>query len=352
MIFRKCNDMIIFRTDANDEIATGHIMRCITVAKEIKNKGVGVLFAVSDKLSGKLAEKEGFEVVCLETDWRHLDYIRESDILCRYGKNLIIDTYSATSEYIENMSKYFRITAFDDMFEIFYNVDILINYNIYYEKFDYLNRYKGRDTELLLGTEYVPIRKQFIEKTFQRDPVLKNKNISIMLICGGGDILNTMGQIVEYISGKNINFFTKLKWNIVLGSYNKYRDKILEISKRYCNITIYENITDIENVMENSDICISAASTVLYESCVMKLPTIFFCVAENQKYDAEYFEKKGMIYAGDFRGGSEVVCTKIYNAIKKLISDKHIYSDMIDKMTQITDGKGAERIADKILTTI
>ena len=66
--------MIIIRTDANVEIATGHIMRCITIAEEIVRKGEKVVFAVSDEKSGELAEKMGYKVICLDVDWRKPDF--------------------------------------------------------------------------------------------------------------------------------------------------------------------------------------------------------------------------------------------------------------------------------------
>ena len=44
------------------------------------------------------------------------------------------------------------------------------------------------------------------------------------------------------------------------------------------------------------------SSTVLYECCAMQLPTLFVVVAEDQEYDAEAFQKNGlMIYCGNFK---------------------------------------------------
>ena len=38
--------MIYIRTDANDTIATGHVMRCLTVAEQLKVAGEDVCFIV------------------------------------------------------------------------------------------------------------------------------------------------------------------------------------------------------------------------------------------------------------------------------------------------------------------
>lgn len=340
--------MIIIRTDANVEIATGHIMRCITIAEEIVRKGEKVVFAVSDEKSGELAEKMGYKVICLDVDWRKPDFEKESIVLKKYGDKLLIDTYYATTEYIKKMKTIFKIICFDDMFDIYCPADIIINYNIYYEKFDYNNRY-GNGTKLLLGAKYVPLRKQFITTKVSDKIISDHKCISVMLICGGGDILNSMGKILSFMLKNDKRNFMNIRWNVIIGNYNEYKEKLIALAKEYENIIINENVKNMAEIMNNCDICISAASTVLYECCAMQLPTIFFCVADNQKHDAEYFEKNGLIYVGDFRKEEDKVCQEINNTIKRITSNSNMYKDIINKMKQITDGKGAERIAKSII---
>ena len=41
--------MIAIRTDANEKIAMGHLMRCLSIAKQLKEKGQEVIFFISEK---------------------------------------------------------------------------------------------------------------------------------------------------------------------------------------------------------------------------------------------------------------------------------------------------------------
>ena len=41
--------MIGIRVDANEIVASGHILRCITIAKEIEKHGETVLFFLADE---------------------------------------------------------------------------------------------------------------------------------------------------------------------------------------------------------------------------------------------------------------------------------------------------------------
>lgn len=79
-------NIIYFRTDANDIIATGHVMRCLTVAKEFTQNNEEVSFIVSDKQSEKLIISEGYPVHVLDVDWKHLDGNIEAAILKKYIK--------------------------------------------------------------------------------------------------------------------------------------------------------------------------------------------------------------------------------------------------------------------------
>ena len=46
--------MIGIRCDANSIIASGHMMRCLTVAKELVRQGESVTFFMADEESGRL----------------------------------------------------------------------------------------------------------------------------------------------------------------------------------------------------------------------------------------------------------------------------------------------------------
>ena len=54
--------MVFIRADANDYIATGHIMRCRTIAYRLAELGEKVEFLVSDEESTKLLESAWYRL--------------------------------------------------------------------------------------------------------------------------------------------------------------------------------------------------------------------------------------------------------------------------------------------------
>ncbi len=99
------------------------------------------------------------------------------------------------------------------------------------------------------------------------------------------------------------------------------------------------------------DIVISAAGTVLFECCKMQIPTIFFCMADNQKDVIKGFGAKNvMIYAGDIRDDEWQTINSIFENVEFLAHNYEMRKNMRKRMQNMIDGKGAERIARAIVT--
>ena len=64
---------VYIRVDANKVIATGHVMRCISIAIELKEQGSHVIFIVADADSENLIKSKGFDTLCLNSIWNQLD---------------------------------------------------------------------------------------------------------------------------------------------------------------------------------------------------------------------------------------------------------------------------------------
>ena len=103
-------------------------------------------------------------------------------------------------------------------------------------------------------------------------------------------------------------------------------------------------------LMDECNICITAASTVLYECCARCLPTLFVIAAKDQKYDAKYFSMDDMmLYCGDYLNDKIEALEKILQNLKLIIEDKDLQKKMKMKMEKFTDGYGAKRIADELM---
>lgn len=343
--------MIYIRTDANEIIATGHVMRCLTIAEEIVNLKGKVSFIVSDEESVPLIKDRGFEYIITNSKWNDVDVESEFEILSQYineNDMLLIDSYFIKNNYIKRFINICKVATFDDMFEEKKDADIIINYNIFYKKFDYSGRYKNCGNKLLLGEKYVPLRKQFslVQPLKEVRECIRPR---VLLMCGGGDSKNFICTCLQFIHKMNSKLFNSIDWKIVVGKYYPHFEQLSEFGRKQANIDIMKNIKNIAGVMRDCDICITAASTVLYECCAMLLPTLFVVVADDQIYDAEVFSEDGrMTYCGNYNEVPALTEINILGTLENIVNNKGEQQYMKDKMSGFIESDGAYKIATEL----
>ena len=334
---------LYIRTEANKTTAMGHMMRCVSIAKSARKLGAEVTFIVAEESSGFLPEKEGFEIISLNKKWDDFDSeipIMEKLISDRNIEILLIDSYWINEKYMQDISKLTRTAYIDDLHDCIWPADILINYSVYYELFDYSSEYRGK--KLLLGTDYFPLRSEYIglEKRIITDEVR-----NVLVVSGGSDELHFMKNFVSRLI--TADRFADINFTFILGNFNSDYDEILKLTNDRENIKVLKALPTLKDAMLSTDLIISAGGTSLYETAACSLPAITYILADNQYYNATNFAKKGLaIYAGDIRESGTIEA--IEEALIKLIDDKKLREKMSDKLFNLLDGKGADRIAEEL----
>lgn len=342
--------MFYIRADGNSQIGAGHIMRCLSIAEALKDKGKVTIFLTADEESASLIASRGFATLTLRSRWDHMD--EELDTLLpileeKKITKLIIDSYSVTRHYMEEISKYSKIIYLDDVGETLYPVDLLINYNIYAESIPYKECYKQSNMKcptLLLGGEYVPLRAEFSTLESRVRRVVRD----VLITTGGGDLHNAAGTILKAIE-VNVASFMGIRFHVVSGAYNPNTPELKAMEKENANIKVYENVRHMADLMKKCDIAITAAGSTLYELAALGIPTICFYFAENQKRGAESFGEKMAINCGNFVEDPEGVTERILKALKQYADSYEERSAACDLLTQTLDGDGASRIADQLV---
>ena len=95
--------MIGIRVDANEKIAMGHLMRCLSIAKQLKTLKQDVLFIVSEEHSVQQVEEEGFRCICLYNSYREKneELSRLLELIQQYRINkILIDSSSSIAARI------------------------------------------------------------------------------------------------------------------------------------------------------------------------------------------------------------------------------------------------------------
>lgn len=213
---------IYIRVDGNETIATGHVMRCLSIAVQLKKRGCDVVFLTADSKPAELIQSRGFSIDVLHTIWNQMD--DETKILCRYLNNhnasiLMIDSYQVTSGYLSSLSRIVKVIYIDDLKRFAYPVHTIINYSVWAREQDYIGIYQNAESLLpdsnvtistpasstssnmnplprfLIGGNYIPLREEFAHVKRTVNPDVKN----ILITMGGTDSYNVIGKLLHRI---------------------------------------------------------------------------------------------------------------------------------------------------------
>ncbi|WP_026650854.1 UDP-2,4-diacetamido-2,4,6-trideoxy-beta-L-altropyranose hydrolase [Butyrivibrio proteoclasticus] len=356
---------IWIKANGNGIIATGHIRRCMSIAKEFIQKGMEVTFALSDEQSANilktLSDEEGsfFEGVILHTNYSEPSEDIEllKDIFVEEKPDLfLIDTYFVTPDYFEQLKKMLdevspdtKLAYIDDLYKFDYPVDIIINYDI-----EIPEDFYGAPIKLL-GPEYSPIREQFA----QNDYVIRDRAQKAFLSAGGTDPYHVLGDILKEIyyddsPCRGVLDLTGITCEVIVGALfeDDYKKELEEMASKDSRINIHEAVDNMANIMKDCDFAVSAGGTTLYELCAVGVPTVVFSMADNQVDFAMTFDKKGAAkYAGDARKDHRLV-QKIVTWGTAAVENPGFRKRMSDTARGLIDGMGAKRIADVIVERI
>ncbi len=335
--------MILIRVDGNRHIATGHLMRTLTIAKECVRRNVPVHFVVADEESERILKSlcglgESFKITVLQSDYRCPE--EELPVLTEMLKQerpeaLLLDSYFVTAHYLEILGKYTKVFYLDDIRSFDYPVDTVINYDVIMPE-DlplYQNAYMKSQRQLL-GAAYTPLREQFRETPY----AVKEKVRDILITTGGTDEDNLTGKILESVLAVRDETITV---HIVIGALNRHRERLKEAIREQKGICLHEGVQNMAELMNRCDLAISAAGTTLYELCAVGVPTICFTMAANQIPGAESFARsQAVVYERGQDFGQQ---------IKKLTDSPDLRRQQSEIMRRLVDGKGTARIVDELL---
>lgn len=339
--------MVFFRADSNKQIASGHIMRCISIAQAFKDAGEDVTFLIADENPIQMLERARIRYYTLHSVWNQL--MGEVDVmkslLQSYDKPLlIIDTYQVSKGYVEALLPYARICYLGSKPEYLGNLQALVNYSTDIDYEFYSSNY-GSTTKLLLGAAYAPLRKEFLD--VQHKESLDGR-CRLLLTTGNTDQRQHVEKIICAIAASPL--FQQLEINVVVGGMFDNKEKLHSLYDNVENVHLHENVKSMSSLMGESDLAVSANGTTVYELAAARVPAITFSMVEEQIKSARKLNELGVVdYCGEIYQDERQCIDSILKKIEKYVSSPEERKALTTKANSIVDGRGCERIANILL---
>lgn len=334
---------IVIRADASTQIGTGHVMRCLALSQRWKAKGGQAIFVLASKspsLEARLIFEE-MEVVYLSGEAGGNQDAQQTIDFCKQfsAQWIILDGYHFGSAYQKTIKNFgISLLCLDDYgHSNHYYADLILNQNISAN----IALYQSREpyTQLLLGTQYVLLRKEFLSwKNRQR--VINPIASKILVTLGGSDPDNVTLKVIQALQQVNSD---NLKVIVVVGGSNPHYEKLqTEVEKSRILITLQRNVSNMPELMAWADVAITGGGSTCWELAFMGLPSLILILAENQRAIAEKLNQAGIVQTlgWSMRQTADTIAQQII----RILQSEEIRTGMTQLGQALVDGQGYDRV--------
>lgn len=359
---KNAEQRIAFRVDASSRIGTGHVMRCLTLADELKRRGAVTCFVgrqMPDYLHEMLVNR-GCEVKQLVigsvpttekrlmyADWLGISQEADAhDTLQALSDTtwdwLVVDHYALDAEWESRLREVAgKILVIDDLADRQHDCDLLLDQNFYT---DMSLRYEGKVSEkcqMLLGPRYALLREEF--RALREHVMLRDGSVHrILVFFGGVDADNYTGRAILALSKLGV---PDIAVDVVIGAQHPSRETIESECLRL-GFSCYVQTERMAELMSNASLSIGAGGSAAWERCCLALPTLIITLAENQVAIAEGLDSFGAsLYLGEATSVSEMT---ILSELNKLISNPEHLKNLSEKSYSMLDGMGVVRVCEQM----
>lgn len=352
---------IVIRADASLQIGSGHIMRCLTLANVLRERGANVSF-ICRQHQGNLinvVENQGFTVYTLTSQSNH-------DILPTYAHSawlgvneqtdidecqpilqqiqpdwLIIDHYAIGKLWQQQAKKQLpmiKILVIDDLADREHDCELLLDQTLS-RKVPHYQKLIPKNCRLLLGARYALLRPEFTHWR-NRQSVQKSEIPNILLNLGGVDKDNLTLKILQLLTNYQSQYNQHFSVTVVLGKTAPHIESVQNFAKN-ANFTcqVLVNVNNMAELMSQANLAIGAGGSTSWERCCLGLPTLLLVLADNQRYVAQMLAKKhAVIVLDDWQNFDKCFNDLLQN--QQLIREN---------AQQLVDGQGAIRVVNHLM---
>lgn len=351
---------IAIRVDSSYQIGIGHLMRCLTLAEELRKNRVETSFICRNHAGNlnSLIISKGFSLFELDepcndsnrdyfsySSWLGVSYRSDAEQVVALLKDInptevIVDHYALDHRWESMIGEHVKkIIVIDDLANRNHNCDILIDQTLNRSRLDYQALVRN-DCNLLLGTKYALLRDEFSQ---WRKESLKRKKFStrkVLLSLGGIDKDNMTSLLMRVLNENNLELDSL---TVVMGQNAPCLNEVLSLKQEmHIPTEVLTGVSNMAELMANCDLAIGAAGSTSWERCCLGLPSYMLVLADNQKEIAEQLMECG---------AAKLVQDPIESNLVKMLKevDKKTLNQMSLSSRNLVDGLGVARVVEKVL---
>lgn len=342
---------IFFRLDASPQIGLGHLRRCCVLAKACGEQGAISHFFIRHQQLDLEGQPFPPDSVIHDIPW---DATAETDAdltiqLCQQHTISVgvVDHYRFPPGYQEKLNAAgLRWMQFGNHLHTHpLKAALVHDASPGAEGSTYARRIPPdqQAPHFLTGPSYALVDEAFRQQRAQLSPPSTRGIDTLLLTFGGG---NDRGATLAALTWLDAAGYTG-KRLILTTHLNPSLPELEEKARQSEQIELHLDNWQPAPLMARCQLAICAGGTSLHELACLGVPPIIICIADNQIYPAQAWQKAGMsVNLGMLQDITETTAT---NQLRHLLQHPHKTTHMAQLCWQAQDGRGAERVAQALL---
>ncbi len=346
---------ILFRSDASAHIGSGHIMRCLVLAKILINNGHNVTFFTRPQKGDFVdyIKQQNIRVVELKRTndaitpkanndykaWLQTSWLDDAnDFIDKAGSSdlVIVDHYGINKDWEKYVSQSLscKIFVIDDLVRG-HCANLILDQTFGRQEQEYITA--NKETRILTGSQYSLLAPQYSELRIQAE---QKKSVTtqckVLVTMGAIDTPNVTLNVLQALS-----IIPNINVTVLLSPRAPHYESVSLFCINMPSITHIDFSDDVATLMLEHDVAIGAPGSTSWERACLGLPSIIIPIADNQADIAENIANAGAaikLAIEDIEPG--------FQAAFKSLTDNWL--DFRIKNFKITDGLGAFRVVEQI----
>jgi len=357
---------VFIRADASVTIGTGHVMRCLALAKAARLHGMTVHFVCREHngaaldlieaagfalhrlpITGEAPLPAGYEGWLGET-WQQ-DAARTARVIRdEVGEAdwLVVDHYGIDERWEKALRPVaHRIFVIDDLADRRHDCDLLLDQNLRSENAPYQGLAPPSAT-VLIGPSYALLRDEF-RQSRARASVRTGVVKQVVVFFGGSDPTNETEKAIEAIRRLNP---AGIEVDVIVGASNPMKERIAALCADLPYMRFHCQVDDMAHFLVDADLALGAAGVSSWERLALGVPALVAAVADNQIENMRQLDELGV--AVGLGVSRNVTVEGLAQAIGNLLSSPRIVSAMSEKALGLVDGEGVSRVVDRLVEVV
>jgi UDP-2,4-diacetamido-2,4,6-trideoxy-beta-L-altropyranose hydrolase len=331
--------------DAGAGVGGGHVMRCLTLADALRRRGALCAFAETP------AAAEILDVFAAEdigrvpmADGPPAELAAQfADLAGRWGADgLVVDHYGfGAVEEAALRGGVRRLMVLDDLKRA-HHCDLVLDSNLDRQSGDYPGM------AALIGPRFALVRAAFAAR---RDEALRRRSTPgsvqrVLVAMGLTDVGAITGRVVEAI----LPALGEVGLDVVLGRGSGSLPALEAVAARDPRVRLHIDTADMDRLTAEADLALGAGGSSVWERCCLGLPALTLVLAANQRDAARSLEDLGAALMLD--GADPAFNDPLRATFEALMRDPARRAAMSAAAASLCDGRGAERVAERLLAML